>query len=131
MSKDAKFLRLLGDYEVLTRDETFALTESKPNFPVIAAIHEKKAVIFAELEKEGKLLGIQRRKNPANAALMERFAALIEMGKANADYAAAEMTRIRLELEEIQVVSLRIQSLNRTYLGSVFETPVSRFNTVV
>lgn len=128
MSKDAKFLRLLSDYEVLTRDETFALTESNINFQLIASLQEKKAVIFQELVKEGEKLGLKRWKYPE---IQERFARLIELEKANAQYVATELAKVKQALEEIQVVAMRIQGLNRTYVGSLLETPQPRINTLV
>jgi len=128
MSKDAKFLRLLSDYELLTRDETFALTESDVNFQLVAQIQEKKAIILAELIKEGEHLGIKRWKYPA---IQERFARLIELEQANADYVASQLSKIKQAIEEIQMVAARVQGLNRIYLGSIFEDPKPRINTLV
>lgn len=106
---DTKFLRLLGDFERLTQDESTALRER--NFPYLADIHRTKAEILLDLCELSRSRGIDF----LAPSLKGRIRNLIESEKANIKLLDDYMTANIAARHNAQAATRRLRSLGRVY----------------
>ena|SRR5450432_1538575 len=109
MKTAGNFDRLLGDYERLTRDETFAIHER--NFSAVAELSLKKTAVFQELARAGKALGIDHR----HATFKDRIAHLIETELQNASLVDECVSKTRCQRQMLATAAKRLRTFERVY----------------
>lgn len=101
--------RLLGDYERLTLNEGAALRAR--DFVAWAAMRELKPELLLAIEKEGRLLGADRRV----VWFRDRLNALAELETDNIKYAGRAMIQIKARRDSLEVARKRLRGLGNAY----------------
>ena len=107
---EKKFWRLLGDYEVLTRQESVAIQHE--NFPALIEAQRLKTTIFPDWLQLGSELGINRE---VSFELNERLEGITSLENTNLLGLTAIRESARQRLTELAQARQRLALMRRNY----------------